>query len=73
MIFIMPARDGTGPIGKGPGTGAARGRGRRQGLGGSAECECPKCGHKVPHTRGIPCSQTKCPKCQTPMRGAFCK
>jgi hypothetical protein len=73
---IMPLKDGTGPLGQGPGTGRGRGRGGRagrQGLGGTNECECPKCGHKEPHTRGVPCSQTKCPKCNTPMRGAFCK
>ncbi|MBN2100392.1 DUF5320 family protein [Candidatus Dojkabacteria bacterium] len=82
----MPLRDGTGPTGQGPvaGRGAGRGTGRgagrgiglgagRRGLGGSTECECPSCGHKQPHARGIPCSQVKCPKCGTPMRGAFCK
>jgi len=76
--IIMPNLDATGPLGQGPMTG--RGRGRRiqrpitgQGLGGSADCECPKCGEKVPHSRGIPCSETKCPKCQTPMRGIFCR
>lgn len=74
----MPARDGTGPQGKGPGTGFGRGQGRRgtgarAGLGGTNECKCPKCGHKEPHRRGTPCSQSKCPKCSTPMRGAFCK
>lgn len=54
------------PVGRGLG----RGRGRR--VAGVDECECPKCGHKVAHTRGIPCSTVKCPKCSTPMRGAFC-
>lgn len=72
--YTMPNLDGTGPAGLGPRTG--RGRrfvGRGQGLGGSADCVCPKCGEKVPHTRGIPCLQTKCPKCETPMRGVFCR
>lgn len=71
----MPARNGTGPAGQGPRTGRGMGRGFGRGIrrGGSVECECPKCGHKEPHARGIPCSQTKCPKCNTPMRGAFCK
>lgn len=81
--IIMPNLDGTGPQGQGPmtgrgmGRGAGRGIGRRQNslgrkAGGSAECTCPNCGEKVAHVRGIPCSQTKCPKCDTPMRGVFC-
>lgn len=73
-VYTMPNLDGTGPLGQGSRTG--RGRrltGRGQGLGGSADCECPKCGEKIAHTRGIPCNQTKCPKCDTPMRGIFCK
>jgi len=72
--YTMPNLDGTGPIGQGPITG--RGRrfvGRGQGLGGSADCVCPKCGEKVPHQRGTPCLQTKCPKCEAPMRGVFCR
>jgi len=71
---IMPNLDGTGPTGAGPMTGRGiRGRGRGQGLGGTAECVCPDCGEKVPHTRGIPCIQTKCPKCGTRMTGVFCR
>lgn len=75
---VMPNLDGTGPIGQGPrtgrgmGRGMGRGAGRGQGRGGSAECVCSKCGEKAPHTRGIPCTETKCPKCDTPMRGVFC-
>jgi predicted DNA-binding protein (UPF0251 family) len=72
--IIMPNLDGTGPRGLGPKTGRGLGRvpaGQR--LGGSADCQCPKCGEKVPHTRGIPCTQTQCPKCSTPMRGIFCR
>ena len=82
----MPARDKTGPLGQGPftgrrggnagpgagrGTGMGRGGGRR-GAGGVNTCECPKCGHKEPHTRGIPCAQVKCPKCDSAMSGDFC-
>lgn len=75
---LMPNLDGTGPIGQGPQGGAGRrsggrGRGQGQGLGGTEECVCSKCGEKVPHTRGIPCIQTKCPKCDSPMTGVFCK
>ena len=67
----MPNRDGTGPLGRG--AGGQNRPGRRKNLGGSSECECPKCGHKISHSRGVPCSGVKCPKCETPMKGAFCK
>jgi len=71
---VMPNLDRTGPGGQGPMTGKGRGMARPgQGLGGSADCQCPKCGEKVPHTRGVPCSNTNCPKCGTPMRGVFCR
>ena len=73
--YIMPNLDGTGPRGQGPMTGrrGGLGRGQGQGLGGTNECVCPSCGEKTPHARGIPCSQVKCPKCGTLMRGEFCK
>lgn len=61
----MPNQDGTGPLGQGP----VNGRGR----GGSGDCVCPKCGHTEAHVRGKPCTGTKCPKCQTPMKGVFCR
>lgn len=74
---IMPNLDQTGPQGQGPMTGRGRGQGwgpkKGQGLGGSEECICSKCAEKVTHRRGIPCSETLCPKCQTPMTGKFCK
>jgi len=75
---VPVGRQGTSTLGQGPGLGAGRGRGqgrkggRRRGAGGTTECVCPKCGYKEPHVRGIPCSQKECPKCGTPMRGAFC-
>jgi len=73
--YIMPNFDGTGPRGQGPLTGrrGGLGRGKGQGLGGTEECVCPKCGEKVSHTRGVPCTQTKCPKCGNPMAGVFCQ
>ncbi len=66
----MPNMDGTGPINKGFGRG-----GYRHGLhgqGGTEVCTCPKCGHTQPHTRGIPCTQTKCEKCGAVMVGRRC-
>ncbi|MBN1374251.1 DUF5320 family protein [Candidatus Dojkabacteria bacterium] len=66
-------------VGRGAGRGAGRGRGLGRaktgvgrGLGGTKECTCPKCGYKEPHVRGTPCTQKKCPKCGTAMRGIFC-
>jgi cation diffusion facilitator family transporter len=35
---------------------------RGQGPGGN--CVCPKCGYKIPHQRGTPCSILECPKCK---------
>lgn len=40
---------------------------------GSKKCICPKCGTVVPHAfRGVPCTNTKCPKCGSQMRGTQC-
>ena len=33
-----------------------------QGIGGN--CVCPKCGYKILHRRGVPCSTLQCPKCK---------
>lgn len=70
----MPFGDGTGPAGGGFGTGReikqSGGRGRQPGgfgLGPSGNCVCPKCGKKVPHQRGIPCYEQKCPECNIPL------
>jgi len=63
-------KDGTGP-GGGQGQGrVGQGRGRMGGpLAGGAvgTCLCPKCGHREPHERGVPCTQKKCPKCDAAM------
>jgi len=34
-----------------------------EGKGPIGYCECPKCGYKTKHEKGIPCFQLKCPKC----------
>jgi hypothetical protein len=52
----------------------ARGKGRgvggeRQGDGGADICVCPKCGYKLKHKKGTPCSEIKCPKCGAQMGG----
>ena len=33
-------------------------------------CKCPECGYESPKTRAVPCRNTKCPKCDTPLCGA---
>jgi len=33
------------------------------GKGPSGYCICPECGYKAPHKQGVPCSSSKCPKC----------
>lgn len=74
----MPNIDGTGPLGQGPVRGFFRGLGRRPGrpinrrTNDTKECVCPNCGHKEAQTRGIPCTERKCPECGTPLRGAYC-
>ena len=34
------------------------------GRGPSGYCVCPKCGYKIPHQRGVPCSTLQCPNCK---------
>ncbi|MBN2367312.1 MAG: ferredoxin [Calditrichaeota bacterium] len=32
-------------------------------MGSGGYCLCPKCGNKVPHKRGVPCLEERCPSC----------
>ena len=66
-------------MGRGRGMGGGRGGGRGAGGGGvgrmggpfaagpGGTCVCPNCGHRQPHTAGVPCYRQKCPKCGTQM------
>lgn len=59
-----------GGMGKGGGQGMGQGRGRQNlsvNEGIYDTCECPKCGHREPHDRGMPCFQKQCPKCGSNM------
>lgn len=67
-----------------PGLGSRRGQpggGRARGQGGSGTgagmgagpprvCKCTQCGYEAPKTPGVPCHQTKCPKCGLPLCGS---
>ncbi|RLB00963.1 MAG: hypothetical protein DRG83_10810 [Deltaproteobacteria bacterium] len=62
------AGQGGGGFGKGQGRGRGGGQGRGfGGRGPGGTCVCPACGEKVPHQRGVPCPQVKCPKCGASM------
>ncbi len=39
------------------------------GAGPPKVCKCPNCGYESPKTQAVPCSNTKCPKCETPLCG----
>ncbi|MBM4240755.1 MAG: DUF134 domain-containing protein [Euryarchaeota archaeon] len=43
--------------------------GRGIGAGPPRVCKCPECGYESPKTRAVPCRNTKCPKCETPLCG----
>jgi len=40
---------------------------------GTSKCVCPGCGTTATHTqRGVPCSEMRCPKCDSRMVGESC-
>jgi len=39
-----------------------------KGHGPEGYCVCPKCGYRVEHQRGVPCSSLKCPNCNIPLK-----
>ncbi len=52
-------------IGDGRGLGRGGGRGLKGGgaFGPGGYCVCAKCGAKIPHQRGVKCTDVKCPEC----------
>lgn len=69
MPFGFGKGRGRGGDGRGRGFGGSRGRGwfgPRGPVGPLETCICPNCERVVPHRRGLPCFQTRCPNC-----GAF--
>lgn len=53
--------------GRGQGNGPGRGKNSGGGYGTGGNCICAKCGTTVPHQRGNPCTNLRCPKCGTPL------
>jgi hypothetical protein len=53
------------------GRGGRRGRmGGPKAAGPGGECICPRCGHRVSHVAGEPCTQKTCSKCGAQMTRA---
>ena len=44
--------------------------GKGLGAGPPKVCKCPNCGYVSPKTKAVPCKNTKCPKCETPLCGS---
>lgn len=40
------------------------------GIGPPRVCKCPNCGYESPKTRAVPCKNTICPECETPLCGS---
>lgn len=64
-------------MGRGQGRGQGRGMGRRYsgagglGAGPGGACVCPKCGTRIPHRLGVPCSSINCPNAERRWPGAI--
>ena len=55
---------GGGGRGGGMGSsGGGRGRNNGGGFGAGGSCVCAGCGKKLPHQRGVKCTELKCPEC----------
>lgn len=44
--------------------------GSGMGIGPPRVCKCPGCGYESPKTRAVPCKNTLCPECETPLCGS---
>ena len=53
--------------GQGGGRGQSQNGGRGRGYSESSNCECAKCGAKIPHQQGVKCTESKCPECGNTM------
>ena len=53
--------------GRGLGRGGGRGKNSGGGYGLGGFCICAKCGEKLQHQQGVPCTKLKCPKCGNTM------
>ncbi|MDD3695684.1 MAG: hypothetical protein PHG44_06925 [Lentisphaeria bacterium] len=56
-----------GNVGRGQGAGQGRGSMGGAGRGAGGNCVCSKCGKRLPHQRGQPCYEMKCPNCGNTM------
>ena len=69
--IIIVLEDDTPPTKTGPSLLQRRSfGGRGMGAGPPRVCKCHQCGYEAPKTPGLPCRNTKCPKCETPLCGA---
>jgi len=64
--MVAPRGQGRG-LRRGMDPGMGKGRMGGTAAGPVGECMCPKCGNRIPHQRGLPCTERKCPKCGSMM------